>query len=218
MSIEILTQWPKNRAVAHLIIAHGAGAPMDSGFMDAITGELTTRNIAVSRFEFAYMAGRRRPNGTKRPPPRVDKLTTEYINAIEHIRQTQPTDAALLIGGKSMGGRVASMIADAQFNLGHVSGLVCLGYPFHPANKPDNLRTEHLALLECPTLIVQGNRDKLGNYDEVSGYELSPQISVTWLTDGDHDFKPRKASGTTHDLNIAAAAKAITTFIAQQRQ
>ncbi len=114
-----------------------------------------------------------------------------------------------------MGGRVASMIADHQFSRGTVCGLVCLGYPFHPANKPDNLRTKHLQHLKCPTLIVQGDRDKLGNESDVTNYQLSHEISLAWLPDGDHDFKPRKSSGVTHDSNIRAGADAVSTFVKQ---
>lgn len=212
MTTNILSNHPEHGAVAHLILAHGAGAPMDSDYLDKVVNGLISRNIALSRFEFAYMADRRNPNGKKRPPPRVDKLTIEYNAVVDQVRKSLPDEIPLLIGGKSMGARVASMIADHQFHLNSISGLVCLGYPFHPVNKPESLRTEHLKRLKCPSLIVQGDRDKLGSYEDVSGYSLSPNISLAWLTDGDHDFKPRKASGTTLENNIAVAAEAISSF------
>jgi hypothetical protein len=97
---------------------------------------------------------------------------------------------------------------------GLVSGLVCLGYPFHPPEKPDQLRTAHLGELACPTLIVQGERDPFGTREEIAGYRLSKAIGVYWATDGDHDLKPRKSSGATHAGNLAAAADAIAAFSA----
>ena len=108
-----------------------------------------------------------------------------------------------------MGGRIASMLAD---DVG-AHGRICLGYPFHPVGKPENLRTAHLAELKIPTLIVQGTRDPFGRPDEVSTYQLSPAIKILWLEDGDHSFKPTKASGRTLEQNIAEAIVAIREFI-----
>lgn len=117
----------------------------------------------------------------------------------------------IYIGGKSMGGRMASLVAD---ELG-VAGLICLGYPFHPPGKPDKLRTAHLAGLQTPTLICQGERDTFGQRAEVAGYDLSSAINFEWLPDGDHSFKPRKRSGFTEADNLAAAAAACAAFIAR---
>ncbi|EHS53965.1 hypothetical protein PDO_3873 [Rhizobium sp. PDO1-076] len=91
-----------------------------------------------------------------------------------------------------MGGRVASMVADELFVAKRISGLLCLGYPFHPTGKPQQLRTAHLANLKAPTLIVQGTRDPFGTRDEVESYDLAGTIELLWLEDGDHDLKPRK--------------------------
>src|SRR5262249_806483 len=99
----------------------------------------------------------------------------------------------LIIGGKSMGGRVASMIADRLHASGRIAGLLCLGYPFHPIGKPGQLRTAHLAGLKTPALIAQGTRDPLGSRDEAAGYKLSKSIEILWLEDGDHDLRPRKS-------------------------
>ncbi len=118
----------------------------------------------------------------------------------------------LVIGGKSMGGRVASMIADKLYAERHIAGLVVLGYPFHPPGRAEKLRTAHLADLRCPALIVQGERDPFGTRDEVSGYELSGTIRVKWSVDGDHDLKPPRASPASHGENLAAAAHAISEF------
>lgn len=176
-----------------ILLAHGAGAPMDSAALNAIAAMLGVAGLRIARFEFGYMAARRNA-AAKRPPPRAEALMSEYIAAVDALNAHGP----LVIGGKSMGGRVASMIADPLHASQRISGLLCLGYPFHPIGKPDQLRTAHLADLRTPTLIVQGTRDPFGTREEVATYELSKAIEVLWLEDGDHDLKPRKAlSGFT---------------------
>ena len=120
----------------------------------------------------------------------------------------------LFIGGKSMGGRIASLVADEA----EVAGLICLGYPFHPTGKPEQLRIEHLKSIRTPTLIVQGERDPFGNRQEVSGYKLSKHVRVHWLPDGDHSFKPRKASGRTLEENWAEGIDAVASFVSECRE
>lgn len=188
-----------------LLLAHGAGAAMDTPWMSTVAGKLAARGLRVARFEFAYMAGRR-SGGAKRPPPKVALLAEEYRAAIEAL----PVDGRLIIGGKSMGGRVASLIADDLHAQQRLAGLLCLGYPFHPTGKPETLRTEHLATLRTPTLICQGTRDPFGTRDEVVGYALSQAIALHWLDDGDHDLKPRKRqTGLTLDDHLSSTAAAI---------
>lgn len=177
---------------------------MDSEFMEVLTALLAERGIVVIRFEFPYMS-QRRSGGSKRPPDRQPILLETWKQV---IAQCDDYDR-VFIGGKSMGGRMASLIADES----DVEGLVCLGYPFHPAKKPEKLRTEHLTDLQTPTLIVQGTRDGLGNIEEVSHYPLSSQIELCWLEDGDHDLKPRVKSGFTHKQHIQYAADAIADFM-----
>ena len=190
-----------------LLLAHGAGAPMDSAFMNEMAGLLAGQGVHVVRFEFAYMAARR-ADGKRRPPTRMPGLIEEFQQVIAAI------DAGpLFIGGKSMGGRVASMIAaDAQPGDG-ISGLVCLGYPFHPPGKPEKLRTQHLSSIRCPSLIVQGERDPFGNVADVSGYELPAQMGVFWSPFGNHDLVPPKKSGLTAQENWTLAAQAVSGFI-----
>ncbi len=171
------------KAMHSILLAHGAGAPMDSPAMNAIAKSLAEAGIRVARFEFEYMASRR-TSSSRKPPPRAEKLCPEYVAAIAALGASGP----LIIGGKSMGGRVASMIADEH----HAAGLLCLGYPFHPVDKPTQLRTAHLANLKTATLIVQGTRDPFGTREEVTGYTLSKAIEILWLEDGDHDLRPRK--------------------------
>lgn len=190
-----------------LLLAHGAGAPMDSAAMQAAAQVLAAQGIRVARFEFGYMAARR--EGTRKPPPKAEKVMPEYVAAVDDLAATS---GPLFIGGKSMGGRVASMVADPLLAAGRIAGLVCLGYPFHPPGKPEQLRTAHLEELRTPALIVQGTRDPFGTREEVAGYRLSPAIEMLWLEDGDHDLKPRKAvsgfSAADHMQTMAAAVRA----------
>ncbi|MFE0756411.1 alpha/beta family hydrolase [Inquilinus sp. NPDC058860] len=189
-----------------ILLAHGAGAPMDSASMTATAKALAEAGFRVARFEFGYMAARR--DGQRKPPPRAETVIPEYRAAVDALGATGP----LIIGGKSMGGRVASMAADEMHAAGRIAGLLCLGYPFHPPGKPAQLRTAHLAGLATPALICQGTRDEFGTRDEVAGYALSDRIELLWLEDGDHDLKPRKSvSGFTaaeHLRTVAAAVSA----------
>lgn len=201
-----LTDGPEQAKVT-ILLAHGAGAPMDSAAMTASAQALAGAGFRVARFEFDYMASRR-SSGARKPPPRAETLKPEYLAAIDALGATGP----LIIGGKSMGGRIASMIADELHEAGRVAGLLCLGYPFHPIGKPDQLRTGHLAKMRMPALIAQGTRDLFGTREEVSGYTLSKAIEILWLEDGDHDLKPRKGvsgfSAADHLNTLADSASA----------
>lgn len=199
--LDFLTTGPDNSDVT-ILLAHGAGAPMDSAAMTAASEALAAQAIKVVRFEFDYMASRRQ--GSRRPPPKAEFLIPQYEQAVSELKQS----GTLIVGGKSMGGRVASMVADRLHGAGVAKGLICLGYPFHPPEKPETLRTAHLETLSTPTLILQGTRDPFGNRSEVEAYQLSDAVELFWLEDGDHDLKPRKSvSGyTTADhLNTMAA-------------
>jgi predicted alpha/beta-hydrolase family hydrolase len=194
-------------ATVTLLLAHGAGAAMDSPWMTDVATLLAARAIRVARFEFGYMATRR--EGTRRPPPRAEAVAPEYLAAVDQVDAV----GRLLIGGKSMGGRVASLVADELTAAGRIDGLVCLSYPFHPAQRPAQLRTAHLATLTTRTLICQGERDPLGSLDEVRGYDLSPAITTIWLGDGDHDLRPRTGlTGLRLRDNLAEAADAVAAF------
>ena len=186
-----------------LALTHGSGAPMGSPFMAAMAGGIAATGVRVARFEFPFIAARRR-DGVRKPPDPMTVLEETWWAVVAALG---PDD--LVIGGKSLGGRAASMIADAA----QVRGLVCLGYPFHPAGKPDRLRVDHLKTLVTPTLIVQGERDPLGSRKEVDGYTLSPAIDVAWIADGDHNFRPRKAAGRTERQNWDAAIESIAVFL-----
>ena len=199
---QLLTDGPR-RAKSTLVLAHGAGAPMDSPFMNRIAEALAARGIRVARFEFPYMRARREGRG-RRPPDREPVLRETWREVVERLGG----GPELILGGKSMGGRIASLVADEL----EARGLACLGYPFHPPGRPERTRTAHLAELKTPTLIVQGERDALGRRAEVEGYALSSRIRVVWMPDGDHSLKPRKSSGRTEAQNLEEAAEAIAKF------
>ena len=185
-----------------LILAHGAGAGKEHYFMNFFASELATDQFRVVRFEFPYMA-RSRLTGKRTPPDRQIKLIASWQEIISKFRTKE-----LIIGGKSLGGRIASIIADSQ----GADGLVCLGYPFHAPGRFDNPRVEHLRLLQTPTLICQGTRDPFGNKDDVGTYQLPENIFFKWLKDGDHSFKPRKSSGLSETDNLSTSLKAVKTF------
>lgn len=212
MALHFLKDGPDDARIT-VLLAHGAGAPMDSAAMSASAGVLAAVGLRIARFEFGYMAARRQ-SGARKPPPRAETLEGEYRAAIETLGVAGP----LVIGGKSMGGRVASMIADDLQAEGRIAGLLCLGYPFHPIGKPGQLRTAHLAGMRTPALIAQGTRDLFGTREEVATYALSPRIEILWLEDGDHDLKPRKAvsgfSAADHLKTLAAAVSAWASRIA----
>nr|WP_093397566.1 alpha/beta fold hydrolase [Halopseudomonas xinjiangensis] len=184
-----------------LLLAHGAGAPMDSPFMDSLASALAERGMRIARFEFPYMADRRQ-DGRKRPPNPMARLKDAFREAAASL------DGPVVLAGKSMGGRVASMLGDEV----GAAAIVCFGYPFHPPGKPERMRTEHLQHIATPTLIVQGTRDPFGKPDEVSGYMLGGKVRVEWLETGDHDFRPLKASGLSQQILVEQAADASVRF------
>jgi predicted alpha/beta-hydrolase family hydrolase len=186
-----------------LILGHGAGAGMDSGFMKSFAEGLAERGVYTVRFEFPYMVRRR--TGVRSPPDRPAVLMQTWKDVVAEVGSPFRT----CIGGKSMGGRIASMVADEL----NVAGLVCLGYPFHPPGQPEKLRTEHLEKLRTSTLMVQGSRDTFGTAAEIEGYALSKAIRILSLEDGDHSLVPRRASGHTTASHFATALDAVAKFV-----
>ncbi|MCT0199318.1 alpha/beta hydrolase [Synechococcus sp. CS-1325] len=200
-------------ASASVLLAHGAGAAMDSPFMAAIAGGLAQQGWRVVRFEFPYMA-RIRETGRRQGPDRMPVLQEAFRQQVRLVQAEQP-GRPLFIGGKSMGGRVASLLADELAASDGVRGCLCLGYPFHPPGKPLQLRTEHLADLRTPTLILQGERDTFGRREEVETYSLSPQVQLRWIPSGDHSFKPTRSSGLSEAQNWATAEALSDSFLRQ---
>lgn len=191
------------KAKALVLMAHGAGAGMDTPFMEQLAHGLAAQGMRVMRFEFAYMAARRQ--GVRRPPERMPALEARFLEALADTRSKLP----LFVAGKSMGGRVATRIADRV----GARGVLAYGYPFHPPKQPDQLRVEHLTTLATPCLIVQGTRDPFGTPDEVARYPLGAQVKVHWLADGDHSLVPRKRSGRTSAQNLQEAITVSTEFV-----
>jgi uncharacterized protein len=200
---EFIIDGPRGAGLT-LVLAHGAGAPMDSPFMTRVAQGLAGKDLCVIRFEFPYMRARR-DHPRRSAPDREPVLLQTWREIIESLGGGH----GLAIGGKSLGGRTASMVADET----RVRGLVCLGYPFHPPGKGPGLRLKHLKSLRTSALIVQGERDSFGNRSEVEKYDLSPQIQIAWIDDGDHSFKPRARSGRTEQQNLNAAINAVRDFI-----
>jgi predicted alpha/beta-hydrolase family hydrolase len=200
---EFLFNGPKTAATT-LVLAHGAGSPMDSPFMEIIAVGVAKAGIRVARFEFPYMR-RRRETGQGGAPNPGPALMQSWRDTIEKLGG----GTRLVIGGKSLGGRIASMIVDET----GVRGLICLGYPFHPPGKPEQTRILHLEQLRTPALILQGTRDAFGKPEEVRKYKLSRAIRIEWLEDGDHSFKPRARSGRTEADNLNAGITYITEFV-----
>lgn len=194
--------------VGRLLIAHGAGAGQGSEFMRTLRDALALRGVQTLAIEFDYMQ-RMQQEARRRPPPRIDRLVDELAAWCDIL--THSKLGPLWLGGKSMGGRAASLLAARD----QAPGLILCGYPFHPPGKPERLRLAHWPLLGCPTLVVQGSRDPFGSRDEIEGYALPDSVAVHLLEDGDHDWKPRRASGHTQQGHIEAAATAIASFMGE---
>ena len=178
---------------------------MDSDFMADVSVQLADQGLEVIRFEFPYMQ-KRRLDGKKRPPDRAPVLIS-YLE--EMISEHADISVPLFLAGKSMGGRMATMLAENE----SVSAVFVFGYPFHPPGKPENLRVEHLKEVSTPVHIFQGSRDAMGNSDEVKTYDLSENVQVHWLEDGNHDLKPRKSSGLTQEEHLSTAVRLIGEWI-----
>lgn len=187
-----------------VVLAHGAGAPMDSPFMNVTAEGLAHEGLRVARFEFPYM-WERRQTGKRGAPDREPVLLDTWHDVIAELGG----GGRVIIGGKSLGGRIATMVADQC----GARGLVCLGYPFHPPGRPVGKRVQYLLEIVTPTIIVQGTRDQFGSRAEVENYKLSPRIFIEWIEDGDHSFRPRARSGRTEADNLATAIAAVVAFV-----
>jgi predicted alpha/beta-hydrolase family hydrolase len=181
------------------VFAHGAGGAMDGPFMTRVALGIAAAEIRVVRFEFPYMSARRR--GERRGMPDRQPV---LLDCWRDVVRALGGGERLVIGGKSLGGRMASIVADEL----SVAGLLCLGYPFHPPGQPTKLRTAHLETLKTPALIVQGTRDPFGTWEDVAAYALSPAIQVEWITGGDHSFKPRERENL--ETVVSAGVRFIT--------
>lgn len=200
-----------------LILAHGAGAGMDSPAMTQLTQALNGAGIQVLRFEFPYMR-RIRQSGIRRPPDRAAVLLTSWEQALESARQLCPKPARLFVGGKSMGGRMASNLLAQSPVAQDLAGGLCFGYPFHPPARADRWRTDHFPQLQRPLWIAQGERDPFGRRQEVQDQALAAsQLTLHWVTDADHDLIPAKRSGLTPAAVLAEVATQASLFMGAQQ-
>jgi predicted alpha/beta-hydrolase family hydrolase len=205
---DLAFQGPKRGADRAVLLAHGAGADMNAAALTSVADALSRAGVPTLRFNFPYKAaGRRSPDR----PPVLEASVHEAAG--ELARRTKLPADRLVLGGRSMGGRICSMVAADTGAL----GLVLLGYPLHPPGKADRLRVEHFPRLGMPVLFVSGTRDAFGTPAELKRYtkKLKGPVTFHWIETGDHGFKPLKSSGATIDSVLADAAGAVVDFVTQ---
>ena len=206
----IKTKGYESHSKVVLILAHGAGAPADSTFMEELSAALEREGIGTIRFEFPYMQ-KRRQDGKKRPPDREPVLLEYFSGVIDRVRAELGSTSLILVGGKSMGGRMASILASRRDD---IDGVICFGYPFHPPGKLDRWRTAHFRDLNCPMLVLQGTRDPFGKPDELEDHQQELEaIDLRWLEGGNHDFQTLKSQPQTQSELIAQAARETRIFV-----
>ena len=197
-------------AKALVIFAHGAGADMNHQYIEELVQLMNAQQLNVLRFNFPFM-DKRKLDGKRRPPDRMPALVACYQSILANVTTTLP----IYIAGKSMGGRVAAILAgDKDLMKAHlIRGVICLGYPFHPVKKPEKLRLVPLQETQLPVLILQGQRDALGSEIEINEYEVSTYCQLHFFNDGDHDLKPRVKSGYNLKQHQSAAVNTMRRFI-----
>jgi predicted alpha/beta-hydrolase family hydrolase len=206
MTIESVYQGPKRGVERAVLLAHGAGADMNAAALTSVADALADNKIASLRFNFPYKAaGRKSPD---RPPVLLQAVRDA---ATDLAKRTKLPADRLVMGGRSMGGRICSMVAAED----GAAGLVLLGYPLHPPGRADNLRIEHFPQLKMPVLFVSGTRDAFGSPDELkkNAKKIKGKVSWHWIETGDHGFKTLKSSGISTDTALAAAAEAVVSFV-----
>jgi len=208
-AVTTATRYPaRPPARATLILAHGAGAPQSHPWMVAASRAISARGLDVVTFNFLYAeAGKRAPDR----PPILEETWRAVVAAVRAQRGV--ATGRLFIGGKSMGGRIATQVAAAGA-VGRLEGLVLLGYPLHPPGKPKQLRSSHLPKVEAPMLFVQGSRDAFGTPAElapvVEGLAAGSRVFV--VEGGDHSLVRPKSSGESLDQVLARVADEVARF------
>lgn len=206
----LLWTLPTGTAAGRILLAHGAGAGSASPFMQRLAAALAAEGLAVARFDFPYMA--ERPNGRRRPPPKAELLLDGFLATVAAFLAAPEASGPAVIGGKSMGGRIAVMAAADARLPADIRGAVAYGYPFHPQGGGD-WRLGPLQAALRPVLICQGERDTFGDRAEIEATALPASVALSWIADGSHDFGPRGRSEATLAGNIIAAAAATAAFL-----
>jgi uncharacterized protein len=203
-------QGPERDVDRAVLLAHGAGADMRTAALTSLADALADAEIPSLRFDFPYKAaGRRAPD---RPPV----LAASARDAARELaRRTKLPAERLVLGGRSMGGRICSMVVADEEDPLPALGLVLLGYPLHPPGKPESSRVEHFPRLHSPCLFVSGTRDSFGTPDELqrAARRIEGPVTWHWIESADHGFKPLKSSGLSVEQALAGAADAGVTFV-----
>lgn len=209
------TTYLNDEAKATLIFAHGAGAGNKHTFIVDYAMSLAKLGFNVVTFNFPYMQTVYETE-KRRPPNRAPQLLEYFQLEIEMVKTSIAPELPLFLIGKSMGGRMASLLAADVSNL--FDGLIVLGYPFIPPGKPEKLeeRIAHFPKIVKPTLILQGERDSFGGTELIQSLKLPKNMQTFAIPDGDHSFKPRKASGYTELSNMQLTVSKIEQFVTGQ--
>lgn len=203
-SLRVAIQRDNAQGSVRVVFAHGAGAGLQSDFMQYLALGLALNDIEVVRFNFPYWQ-KFMDTGVRRPPNRMPELEHCMRTVVGQFNDDKP----LILMGKSMGSRLAFRLADEL----NARCAIALGFPFHPVGKPDTLRLADLANNCTRNLIIQGTRDNLGKPDEVSSYKLPNNVAVKWIDGGDHSLEPTKRSGYTREQLWQAAVNEITNSV-----
>ena len=192
---------------AVFVCAHGAGGRMDDRGMLSLSSELRSRGLDVVRFNFLYAE---RKSGRPDPMPRLMETLEAVVARVRHDGPPR----TMLIGGRSMGGRAASMLAAGGFDC---DGLLLLAYPLHPAGRPEKLRDEHLPRIAVPTLCLNGTRDELCRRDLMEQVldRVRPTFQMHWLEGADHSFRVLKSSGRTDRDVLEEVGEATTGWLSR---
>ena len=209
MTVDLVWNLPASPPAPTLVLTHGAGASSTHPNTTQLAELIAAGGVRVARFDFPYMQRATAEGRRPWPPDPEEVLVATWLSVIQQLSEQGVARGDLVIGGRSMGGRIASYIADRI----EIGGLVCISYPFHAPGDPSRAMPLYMQQMQTPTLVVQGERDEYGTRDEVEAYNLSPQVTQVWIPDGDHGLKPRKRSGHTEESNRELAASAIAEFV-----
>lgn len=204
--IGLLSDGPEDGPI--VLLAHGAGIPMNAPFMTHFAKGLADQGFRAVRFEFAFMR-QMRETGQRVPPGAPQEMMREMAAIVNHLGGPEN----VIIGGKSLGGRVAMGLAAGMAKAGRpVKGLFCLGFPFHPPEQPENIQAAIFDNISQPVLLLQGSADPLGSRQEVEAHGMPEHVSLHWLEDGDHDFGTGDGSTRTKQQNWDEAAAALVEY------